>query len=206
MRDWVEQRESRLPDRVRLPFAFDPVPLAADLGGYAEGEWTAHFVGNNYEGRWSAIPLRAAAGETHPIRMIGVHALAERFVDTRFLERAPALRAALARFHCPMKAVRLMRLAAGSCIKEHDDFDPDAASGNARLHIPITTNPDVEFLLNRTPVAMAAGSVWYLRLSDPHAVSNRGTTDRVHLVIDARVNDWLAARIEEGAEANSPPA
>lgn len=206
MRDWVEQCESGLPDRVRLPFAFDPALLAADLGAFAEGEWTAHFVRDNYEGRWSAIPLRAAAGETHPIRMIGTHATAERFVDTRFLERAPALRAALASFHCPMKAVRLMRLSAGSRIKEHDDFDPDAASGNARLHIPITTNPDVEFLLNRIPVAMAAGSVWYLRLSDPHAVFNRGASDRVNLVIDARVNDWLAAKIKEGAEAVSPPA
>ena len=39
---------------------------------------------------------------------------------------------------------------------------------------------------------MPAGSAWYLRLSDPHSVANRGAGPRVHLVIDAAVNGWLA--------------
>jgi hypothetical protein len=55
-----------LPDRVRLPFTFDPVSLAVDLDQFAEHEWTAHFVRDNYQGDWSALPLRAAAGETPP--------------------------------------------------------------------------------------------------------------------------------------------
>jgi hypothetical protein len=38
---------------------------------------------------------------------------------------------------------------------------------------------------------LEAGSSWYLRLSDPHSVVNRGITDRVHMVIDAEVNDWV---------------
>lgn len=203
MRDWVEQCETSLPDRVRLPLAFDPAPLAAELARFAEGDWTAHFVRSNYEGEWSAIPLRAAAGETHPIRMIGVHSLAPRFVDTRFLDRAPAFAAVLECFRCPLKSVRLMRLAAGALIREHEDYDPDAENGTARLHVPITTNDEAEFLLNRRPVAMAAGSVWYLRLADPHSAANRGSSDRVHLVIDARVNDWLAGMVREGAAAGA---
>ena len=204
MGDWAEQCETSLPDRVLLPLAFDPAPLAAELARFEESDWTAHFVRDNYEGEWSAIPLRAAAGETHPIRMIGVHSLAAHFVDTRFLDRAPGFAAMLARFHCPLKSVRLMRLSAGSLIREHQDHDPDAESGTARLHVPITTNGEVEFLLNRRPVAMAAGSVWYLRLADPHSVANRGSSDRVHLVIDARVNDWLAGLVWEGAAAGAP--
>lgn len=204
MRDWVEQCETSLPDRVRLPLDFDPAPLAAELARFEENEWTAHFVRDNYEGEWSAIPLRAAAGETHPIRMIGVHSTAPHFVDTRFLDRAPVFAALLARFPCALKSVRLMRLSAGARIKEHEDFDPDAENGTARLHIPITTNPEVEFLLNRRPVAMAAGSVWYLRLADPHSVANRGSSDRVHLIIDARVNDWLAGMVREGAAVGVP--
>jgi hypothetical protein len=47
---------------------------------------------------------------------------------------------------------------------------------------------------------MAPGSVWYLRLSDPHQVANRGETDRVHLVLDATVNPWLARMLREGAD------
>ena len=38
---------------------------------------------------------------------------------------------------------------------------------------------------------MEAGSAWYLRLIDPHRVVNGGSSDRVHLVIDAEMNGWL---------------
>ncbi|TMJ18326.1 MAG: aspartyl/asparaginyl beta-hydroxylase domain-containing protein [Alphaproteobacteria bacterium] len=188
-----------LPDRIRLPIDFDPKPLAADLERFEPADWTRHYVRDNYEGEWSAVPLRAAAGETHPLRMIGVHSSDKGFIDTLYLDRAPALRAALSQFHCPLKAVRLMRLGAGSIIKEHDDHDPEAERGAARLHVPITTNPEVEFLLNRSPVPMTPGSAWYLRLSDPHSVANRGASDRVHLVIDTWRSDWLDRMLHAGA-------
>lgn len=195
----MPDRLAGLPDRIRLPLAFDPAPLAADLAAYGEDDWTRHFVRDNYEGEWSAIPLRAAAGETHRSRMIGTHPLAASFVDTHYLDRAPALRALLAGLDCPLKAVRLMRLTPGSRILEHDDHDPDAVTGTARLHVPITTNDGVEFLLNRRPVTMAPGELWYLRLSDPHAAANCGATDRVHLLLDVRLSDWLVGLLREGA-------
>jgi hypothetical protein len=91
-----------------------------------------------------------------------------------------------------------MRLSPDSRIKEHSDPDLDAEQGRTRLHIPILTGDEVEFLLNRRPVEMSAGSCWYLRLADPHAASNRGAGDRIHLVIDAVVNDWMAAQLRAG--------
>lgn len=180
-----------LPDRLRLPLAFDPAPLAADLAAFAESDWTRHFVRSNYEGEWDAIPLRAAAGETHPIRMIGVHSMVDRFVDTPFLARAPAIAALLGKLGGSPKSVRLMRLKPGARILEHADYDPDLERPAARLHIPIITNANVSFHLNGRPVAMAPGELWYLRLSDPHRAHNGGTTDRVHLVIDL----WLDERL-----------
>jgi hypothetical protein len=54
----------------RLPLGFDPAPLAADRTALANVPWTAHFVQQNYEGDWSAIPLRAPKGAQRPIRMI----------------------------------------------------------------------------------------------------------------------------------------
>ena len=88
-------------------------------------------------------------------------------------------------------AVRLLKLSPGSRIKEHTDYDLDLQQGKVRLHIPVTTNPDVEFYLNGKQVVMNAGECWYLRLSDPPRVTNRGQTDRVHMVIDASVDSWL---------------
>ena len=40
-----------------------------------------------------------------------------------------------------------------------------------------------------------------LRLSDPHSVSNMGDSDRVHLVIDAAANDWLAGMLTRAIPA-----
>jgi hypothetical protein len=185
----ADSREFSLPDRLRLPFAFDAKELADDLDRLGDAGWTEHFVRQNYEGDWSAIALRAQAGATHPIMMIFSNPTATVFEDTPLLARLPSMRAALATFRCPLQAVRLMRLAPGSVIKEHCDHDLDAEHGMARLHVPVTTNPGVEFLLNGTPVAMAPGEVWYLRLADRHAVTNCGREDRINLVIDAVVDD-----------------
>lgn len=188
-----------LPDRIRLPLDFDAEALAADLAAFGEQDWTRHFVRDNYEGAWAALPLRAAVGETHPTRMIGVLPFEHEFADAPLLDRAPALRAALGRFQCPLKAARLMRLGAGARIREHVDPDLDAGAGRARLHVPLTTNPDVTFLLAGTRIEMAPGSTWYLRLTEPHAVSNDGADDRVHLVIDAVVDDWLGGMLRAAA-------
>ena len=191
-----------LPDRIRLPFAFDPASLAADLGQFGERDWTRHYVRDNYQGDWTVLPLRAPAGETHPVRMIFSSPTNPDYVDTPQLGRTPNFRQALARFECPLRAVRLMRLGPGSLIREHSDHDLDAAlMGLVRLHVPVTSEAGVEFRLNGSPVAMTPGDVWYLRLADPHSVVNDGDVDRVHLVIDAAMNDWLLQMLRAGVSA-----
>ncbi len=179
------------PDRLRLPLSFDPVRLASDLHALSSVHWIAHFVKQNYEGDWSVIPLRGVAGATHPVQMIYPDPAATAFEDTPMLAGCPYFREVLSAFACEVQAVRLMRLTPGSAIKEHADHDLDAAAGMARIHIPITTSPEVEFELNRRRIVMAPGEAWYLRLSDPHRVANQGSSDRVHLVADLVVNAWL---------------
>jgi hypothetical protein len=194
-----------LPDRVSLPLAFDPARLERDLDALTGVDWIAHFVAQNYEGDWSVIPLRSVAGARHPIQTIYSDPTATAFEDTPLLDACGYFRDVLAAFECELRCVRLMRLTPGSRIKEHDDLDLAAESGVARIHIPITTNADVEFELNRVRVIMQPGSAWYLRLSDPHRVANRGATDRVHMVVDAMVNDWLRELLHRAAEL-VPPA
>jgi hypothetical protein len=188
-----------LPDRVLLPLRFDAAALAADVAGFDEADWVRHPVRENYDGQWSALPLRAPAGETHPIRLIYPDPCATAFVDTPLLGRAPAVRAALALFQCRLRTVRLLRLAPGSTIKRHEDGGLDPGHGMLRIHIPILTEPDVLFLLNDMPVTMTPGSAWYLRLSDPHEVVHRGKADRVHLVVDCWSNAWLLGMLRAAA-------
>jgi hypothetical protein len=186
-----------VPDRLRLPLSFDAGRLAEDLANLGEN-WTPHFVRQNYSGDWGAIPLRAPGGETHPIRMIYPEPTQQRFVDTAALQASTYFREVLASFQSTILSTRLMRLTPGSVIKEHTDLGLQFEEGLARLHIPILTNSDVEFYLNGSRVIMTAGSCWYLRLSDPHRVANRGKTDRVHLVIDLKVNGWLVKLFRSG--------
>ena len=194
-------------DRLRLAVRFDPAALCRDLSLLEEGEWVDHFVKQNYEGTWSVLPLRAPAGAVHPIKMIYSDPACATFVDTPLLTRCRYFQQVLAAFQCPLHAVRLMKLTPGSAIKPHTDHDLAPEHGRARLHIPVTTNPEVDFRLNGTAVMMGEGECWYLRLSDTHSVANRGRVDRVHLVLDALVNPWLLERLtdaERAADAPSP--
>jgi aspartyl/asparaginyl beta-hydroxylase len=190
----------RFPDRLRLPLDFDPARLADAMANFSRQEWIEHFVKRNYDGDWSVIPLRAPAGATHPVQMIYADPGRSDFEDTPMLAGSPYFRTVLASFACPLQSARLMRLAPGSVIKEHHDNDLSFEQGMVRIHIPVVTNDDVDFRLNDSRCVMAAGSSWYLRLSDPHSVANRCASDRVHLVIDAAVNDWVEALFERAAQ------
>ncbi len=177
---------SLLPDRLQLPLRFDVAKMQADLCRLESGEWLEHFVKQNFDGMWSVIPLRGAAGATHPVMMMYSDPTCVDFADTPFLGRCGYFPEVLAAFPFPLDAVRLMKLTPGSVIKEHRDHDLAFETGAVRIHVPVTTHPQVDFLLNGDRLDLQEGSAWYLRLSDPHSVTNRGDRDRVHLVIDAR--------------------
>lgn len=181
------------PDRLKLPLAFDPGGLQRDLEALAAAPWTSHYVPANFEGDWSVIPLRAPKGTAglHPVAQIYAGSEVREFEDTPLMAGCPTFRHAAGAFGAEPRVVRLMRLTPGSSIKEHADPDLAAEDGMVRIHVPVTTNPDVVFEVNRRPVAMSPGEAWYLRLSDPHRVANRGATDRVHLVLDFTLNNAL---------------
>jgi len=203
MPDTQQQSPFTFADRVRLPFSFDADQLCADLDRVVGSAWVDHLVRQNYEGEWDVLPLRFTAGATHPVMQIYADPSATCFEDGPLLEQTPYIREVIARFECPIQSVRLMRLSPGSVIKEHFDHDLAAEWGAARIHIPITTNAEVEFLLNRRQIVMEPGSAWYLRLSDAHSVANRGISDRVHLVIDCTANDWLIGQLRAAAANGS---
>ncbi|HEY2758513.1 MAG TPA: aspartyl/asparaginyl beta-hydroxylase domain-containing protein [Pseudolabrys sp.] len=198
--------EQRFPDRLRLPLDFDAGRLAADMAAVAAAGWTEHFVKQNYDGDWSVIALRGPAGAKHAVQLIYSDPACTDFVDTPALAVAPYFQEVLGSLACPLQAVRLMRLTPGSLVKEHRDHDLAFEEGTVRLHIPVTTNDGVDFRLNGVRCVMPAGSAWYLRLADPHSVANRGPADRVHMVIDAVVNGWVAALFDRAARRGGQAA
>ena len=191
------------PDSIKLPFAFDPARLREDLARLDDAAWIEHFVKQNFDGDWSVIPLRGRAGATHPVMMISASPDCREFESTPFLDGLDYMSRVLEEFQCDLRTVRLMKLTPGSVIKEHQDHDLSMEHGFARLHIPVRTNPDVEFMLNGKQLDLKEGECWYLRLSLPHSVVNRGDEDRVHLVVDAFVNDWLQEKMGQSSAAIS---
>ncbi len=181
---------------VRLPLRFDAGALEADVATWGEEEWVPHFNAAYYEGDWSGVALRSVGGFTKqlfsdPSRM-------DDFADTELMERCPHLGAAVGEFLCPLDAVRLLRLGQGARIREHRDIDLGYEIGEVRVHVPITTNPDVAFFLDGRELDMRPGEVWYLDLQLPHRVENAGANDRIHLIVDCRLNTWLEQMVEAG--------
>lgn len=115
----------------------------------------------------------------------------ESFRDTPLMNQCLAIKSLLSELHCPMMTARLMNLKAGSVIKEHRDHDLAFEKGEARLHFPLFTNPMVMFYINGIRVIMQEGECWYVNVNLPHKVANLGNQDRIHLVVDCRVNAWL---------------
>ena len=190
----------------KLPFAFDPKPLRSDLEQLAPDDWTAHFNVDYYEGDWAGVALRSVSGVAS--QLYPDPQAEGSFVDTPILDRCPNIRAALALFKCPLRSVRFLRLAAGSSIREHRDYNLGYKEGQIRLHIPIITNADVVFFLDAQRIEMNEGECWYLDLSLPHWVENPSGVDRIHLVVDCEVNEWLRELLSAAASTNAdaPPA
>jgi hypothetical protein len=174
---------------LKLPLQFDAALLQANLRELASDSFVAHFNTRYYQGDWSVAPLRSIGGRADHIYPDPTAKNA--FADTPLLELCPYVRRVLASFPCPQQAVRFMRLKAGSTIKEHRDYKLAFEDGEVRMHIPVVTNPDVEFIMNGVRVDMKEGECWYHNFNLPHSVLNRGQADRVHLVLDCVVNDWL---------------
>jgi len=182
---------------VKLPLFFDPARLHADLATIAPADWVAHFNKREYEGDWRVVPLRSVGGRARHIYSDPT-ARPTDFAPTPMLERCRFFQEVLAAFECPQSAARLMSLGAGSRIREHRDFTIDFEEGRARLHVPVVTSPAVEFYLAGERIVMKEGETWYLDFSEPHSVYNGGPAERIHLVLDCVVNDWLRSLMEAG--------
>jgi hypothetical protein len=180
---------------LKLPFRFDPALLHRDLALVEPGEWSPHYNERDFGGQWQGVSLRSATGSHRDIAA-GPPGQSS-FKDTSLMKRCGYFREALAAFECPLKSVRLLSLAPGSFIREHTDHALGYEDGEVRIHIPIQTNPGVEFYVCGESLRLEEASCYYINVNLPHRVNNRGAAPRIHLVIDACVDDWVRSLFEE---------
>jgi hypothetical protein len=89
----------------------------------------------------------------------------------------------MAELGCVWSRSRVMGLAAGADVPIHIDVHYHWRT-HRRLHIPVITNPGVFFTCNNATVHMKAGECWLFDSFSLHKVQNKGSEQRIHLVLD----------------------
>lgn len=178
-----------------LPFRFDPQRLKSDLALIHPAEWTPHYNQSDYEGDWRGAALRSSTGSI--ATLTAIYAPASNFLDTPLMARCSYFREAVSAFACPLKSVRLLSLAPGSFIREHTDNALVYEDGEMRIHIPVETSTQVEFYVAGERLLFEEGHSYYVNVNLPHRITNRSAAERIHLVIDLEVNDWVHQLVHE---------
>ncbi len=75
------------------------------------------------------------------------------------------------------------KLLAGQKITRHWDKHPSFHCGH-RIHIPITTNPRVRFMIDGQPYRFKVGEAYEINNQLHHSVMNKGNEDRITFIFD----------------------
>jgi hypothetical protein len=94
-------------------------------------------------------------------------------------------------FQCDINFMMLYKTNPGTVVHEHRDMSGNLPMGRLRFHIPIVTNPGIEFYVEGERVKMCKGELWGLDTSYLHAFANRTDKSRIHLLVEVYVNDWV---------------
>lgn len=94
--------------------------------------------------------------------------------------------------------VLLIKLGAGKDVALHVDGG-DYLSSVRRFHIPIITNDNVFYTVNKETINMKAGECWEINNLKHHSVLNDSQEDRVHLLIDI-LPEYCYKRYKEGMD------
>jgi hypothetical protein len=98
----------------------------------------------------------------------------------------PLLRQATAAYgysHSAFPRIMLARMQPGGEIRPHVDMNR-AAAWPHKIHVPITTNPEVQFYVEPETYHFEVGQAYEVNNRVTHAVRNLGSTPRIHLIFE----------------------
>ncbi|WP_309660570.1 aspartyl/asparaginyl beta-hydroxylase domain-containing protein [Sphingomonas sp.] len=165
---------------LRLPLTFCAETLAAEVQALPGSAWVLHpnkFPGNE------AVRLVTPDGR----QTDDFHGAMK---PTEYLVRCPYIMEVMAELGGIWGRSRLMGLAAGTEVPPHVDAHYHWHT-HLRIHVPVITNPGVEFICGDQSAHMAPGECWTFDSFRWHEVHNRGSEQRVHLVLDTVITGRL---------------
>lgn len=89
----------------------------------------------------------------------------------------------------------------GARIHPHRDLTGASLNNRIRFHVPIVTNPGVDFRVSGERMRMEPGDLWYLDTSYKHSVANEGEHSRVHIVVECAITDQIRPGIPRTLKA-----
>jgi quercetin dioxygenase-like cupin family protein len=188
MRTWLELTEG-------FPIRFDVQRMKADLERFHNSDaWLSHYDRGLSQG-WRVIMLRSRNGDVSGPESQRPSWDYCDYRRTPYVDQLPYFREIMDQLKCPQGRMRISRLTPGAVINAHYDVGAAVsclAFGQVRLHVPIVTNDRVTFFVGGEELRMQAGRLYYVNFSKRHSVRNDGDQARIHLVMDLKVNDWLA--------------
>ncbi|MDF3123441.1 aspartyl/asparaginyl beta-hydroxylase domain-containing protein [Rheinheimera sp. 1928-s] len=171
--------------------------MQQELQLLAQQHWCQHVNKADYQGGWDVLALRCATKHQDAHAILQSFAIEDgtEWQDLPLLEQAPYVKNFLQHLPVSIKSVRLMRLHPGAVIQPHRDHGLCLEQGEARLHLPLQTNPELKFYVAEQLVPMQEGELWYINADQTHRVENKGGAARINLVIDCEANDWLKGQV-----------
>ena len=118
--------------------------------------------------------------------------------DTLADVAVPVMHDIIGRFYSPGGTIiRAMaaKLLSGGRINPH--FDNHATFRRShRIHVPITTNARVRFMIDGKPHRMQVGNAYEINNQKTHSVLNSGTEDRVTFIFDYMPIDFVGDSLD----------
>jgi len=179
---------------VKLPYAFNAQRLLAEVETIPDSYFRQ--IINPYvdEGDLFGFPL---------VELTQLEGESEsKMMPKPVLEERPYLRSVLDELPGKIHTYRIHILKPGGVIREHRDTWKSPDWGVFRLHVPVVTDDKVETYLDGQRVILQPGECWFLDFDWPHQITNHGTQDRIHLIIDVHMDKQWQENLHEWGYRN----
>ncbi|MCY1035332.1 aspartyl/asparaginyl beta-hydroxylase domain-containing protein [Corallococcus sp. BB11-1] len=188
----------------KLPLTYEPAKLLQALEQISRFQIREEptYSDPPIHARWGGASLHSIGGRWNDASP-GEPALVG-FQETELTQVAPYFKQVLDSLPCPKHSVRISVIWPNGRINPHSDWFLGFDKGLIRLHIPITTNPGVEFVVGDEPCRWQPGELWYGDFSLTHHVANQGPVPRVHLIADVCINDFIVGLFPPEFVARQP--